>query len=32
MRGKNEVSLVAAAGSGELNEDMDEEMRLTPST
>jgi len=30
-RGKNKVSPVAAAGSRELNENMDEQMRLTAS-
>lgn len=29
---ENKLSPVAAAGSGELNEDMDEQMRLTPPT
>lgn len=32
LRRKNKVSPVAAAGSGELNENIDEQMRLTPST
>lgn len=32
MKGRKKVSPVAAAGSGELQEDMDEQMRLTPST